>query len=315
MGYSARYHAASLAAVFLALAVGILIGAEFGDDVVSGTRENLEQSLTGDLESARERADELAGQLDRSREFGERIYPVLVGDLLLGQRVGVLGLGGLPGDLSRDIEAALDPTDAGLVAVGVVREPPDLSDLAGELENTRFADLETNQETVQALGTGIGRQLVVGGTLLERIRSQLLSRASGRFSDLDALIVVRDPPTDLDPEQRAITGRLEQGLLDGIGATRLIAVGVERTDSEPSSITTFEDADLSSADNVDEVAGRVALVFALLGAEGSFGQKDTADQLLPDLLTPGPSVPPATEPEPGGGRGAGARGRGGTVRG
>ena len=27
MGYSARYHAASLAAVFLALAVGILIGA------------------------------------------------------------------------------------------------------------------------------------------------------------------------------------------------------------------------------------------------------------------------------------------------
>jgi hypothetical protein len=305
MGYSARYHAASLAAVFLALAVGILIGAEFGDDVVSGTRQNLEQSLTGDLEAAREQVDELAGQLDRSREFGERIYPVLVGGLLGGQRIGVLGLGGLPGDVSGDIEAALGPSDARLVAVGVIREPPDLSDLAGELENTRFTNLETNQDTVGALGTGVGRQLAVGGTLLDRLRSQLLSRASGRFTDLDAMIVVRDQPGDLDPEQRAVTSRLEKGLLDGIGATRLVAVGVERTDSEPSSITTFEDADLSTVDNLDEVAGRVALVYAVLGAEGSFGQKDTADQLLPDLLTPVPAAPPASV-GPRGGRGAGA---------
>ena len=38
MGYSARYHAASLAAVFLALAVGILIGVGLGDNVVSRHR-------------------------------------------------------------------------------------------------------------------------------------------------------------------------------------------------------------------------------------------------------------------------------------
>ena len=49
MGYSARYHAASLAAVFLALAVGILVGVGFVSDVVSGTAEDLEQSLKSDL--------------------------------------------------------------------------------------------------------------------------------------------------------------------------------------------------------------------------------------------------------------------------
>jgi hypothetical protein len=37
LGYSARYHAASLVAVFLALAVGILIGAGLGDNLVSDT--------------------------------------------------------------------------------------------------------------------------------------------------------------------------------------------------------------------------------------------------------------------------------------
>jgi hypothetical protein len=302
MGYSARYHAASLAAVFLALAVGILIGAEFGDDIVSGTRENLEQSLTGDLESARDRADELAGELGRSEDFGEQVYPGVVGNRLQGRRIGVLALGGLPDGLSKDIEAALEPTGARLVAVGVVREPPDTSGLAADLEGTRFADVENNGDTVQALGTGVGRQIAIGGLLLDRVRSQLLSRASGRFLGLDGLIVVRDAP-ELEGEQRANTGRLETGLLDGIGSTGLTAVGVERTDADPSSIATFESQDLSTVDNLDEVAGRVALIFALLGAEGSFGVKDAADQLLPDLLAPGPAQPPAN---PGAGRPRGA---------
>ncbi len=40
MGYSARYHAASLAAVFLALAIGILIGVGLGDNVVRTPRSS-----------------------------------------------------------------------------------------------------------------------------------------------------------------------------------------------------------------------------------------------------------------------------------
>ncbi len=66
MGYSARYHATSLIAVFLAIAIGILIGAEFGGDALTSTRKNLEQSLTGNLQDAREHADELSGKLARS---------------------------------------------------------------------------------------------------------------------------------------------------------------------------------------------------------------------------------------------------------
>ena len=54
MGYSARYHAASLVAVFLALAIGILIGAEFGGDALTSTRKNLEESLVDNLQDARD---------------------------------------------------------------------------------------------------------------------------------------------------------------------------------------------------------------------------------------------------------------------
>ncbi|HWW68050.1 MAG TPA: copper transporter [Solirubrobacterales bacterium] len=287
MGYSARYHATSLIAVFLALAIGILIGAEFGGGVVTSTRKDLERSLIGNLQDARSRAGQLGGELGRANEFAERIYPVLVRNRLAGKRIGIVALGGLPGNVSSAIETALGPTGARLVGVGVVREPVDLRSLAGDLSKTRFADVRRNPETVTALGTGIGRQLVRGGTLLELVRSPLFSRASGNFGALDGVIVVRWQPEGMGPVQRASAGRLESALMSGITATRTPAVGVEISTAEPSSVSFFQSNALSSVDDVDMVAGRVAMVFAMLGAEGSFGVKGSADRLLPDLLPPG----------------------------
>ena len=73
MGYSARYHAASLIAVFIALAVGILVGAEFGGDALNNTRRDLEHSLVGNLQDARSQVDDLNADLNRSDEFAERL--------------------------------------------------------------------------------------------------------------------------------------------------------------------------------------------------------------------------------------------------
>jgi len=286
MGYSGRYHATSLIAVFLALGVGMVIGAALGGDTIDNTREDLERSLTGNLQDARERADELNAELGRANEFSSRVYPVLVRDQLRGRRIGVLALGELPEDVLGAIEDALEPTGAQLVAVGVVREPADLQGLADDLSKTRFADLASNPDTQTALGVGVGRQLVLGGTLLEPVRSNLFSRASGNFGGLDGVIVVREQPQDMEPTQRTVAGRIESGLASGITATRAPAVGVEESDAEHSSISFYGGNDLASVDDIDLVAGRLAAVFALLGAEGDFGVKGSADRLLPDLLPP-----------------------------
>jgi hypothetical protein len=287
MGYSARYHTASLIAVFLALAIGILIGAEFGGGALTETRKDLEHSLVGNLQDARSHADELSSDLNRSNEFGERVYPVLTRDRLAGRRLAIVALGGLPSDLTGDVEDALGPTGAKLVGVGVVREPVDVNGLASALGKTRFADLRTNPEGLSELGTGLGRQMVLGGTLPEVVRGQLFSRASGSFGGLDGVIVVRDQPEDMGPVQRGRAGQLESALMSGMTATRVPAVGIEATTTEPSSVSFFQSNDLASVDDVDLTAGQLALVFGLLGAEGSFGVKGSADRLLPDLLTEG----------------------------
>jgi hypothetical protein len=287
MGYSARYHAMSLIAVFLALAVGILIGAEFGGGALTETRKNLEQSLVGNLQDARSRADDLSGELGRANEFDETVYPVLTRDRLLGKRIAVVAMGGLPSEITSAVEEALGPTGATLVGVGVVREPVDLNGLAGELAETRFEEIRTESDQLTELGVGVGRQIVIGGTLPELVRGNLFSRASGEFGALDAVIVVRSQPEGMGPVQRSTANQLETALLGGITATRVPAVGVESTSTEPSSISFFQSTGLSTVDDIENTAGQLALVLAIGGAEGSFGVKSSADRLLPELVTPG----------------------------
>jgi len=287
MGYSARYHATSLIAVFIALAVGILVGAEFGGNALNNTRRDLEHSLVGNLQDARSRADELNADLNRSNEFAERVYPALVRGRLQGKRFAIVALGGLPSPVTEEVEEALGPTGGRLVGVGVVREPVDVNGLAEDLAKTRFSGLRTNPDGLTELGTGLGRQLVRGGTLPEVVRGHLLSRASGSFGGLDGVIVVRDQPEEMGTVQREKTNQLETALMDGITATRRPAVGVETSSDDSSSISFFQANGLASVDDVDMTAGKLATVFALLGADGSFGVKGSADQLLPDLLTEG----------------------------
>lgn len=294
MGYSARYHAASLAAVFLALAVGIVIGAGLGDDVLSGTEDNLRQSLEGDIEDARGEADELQSELDRERAFGSRAYPALVGKTLAGRRIGVLAFGDLPSDVSTDIEETLEPTGAELAEVAVVRTPPDTEELFREL-GPGFAAAGADDAVLAMLGRRLGSQFVAGGgKQLDKVQDVLFTRSSGEGGPLDGVILVRagSGQAEADPEEAteddANTAALETGMTTGVADSGEPTVAVERSGVADSSIPFFAPLDVATVDSVDLTSGQVALVFTLLGAEGSFGIKDTANSLLPELLEPSP---------------------------
>src|ERR1700753_3875109 len=249
MGYSARYHATSLIAVFLALAVGILIGAEVGGGALTQTRKNLENSLVGNLQDARSHVEDLNGELGHANEFDDKVYPVLLSD----------------------------PIDG---------EPRDTSGLADELSATRFAEVATDPEEMNELGTGVGRQIVIGGTLPEVVRGGLFAPASGEFGPVDSVIVVRDQPEGMGPVQRSTANALETSMLRGMTATNVPIVGGEATNTEPSSIGFFQSNELSTVDDVDTTAGQLALVYAAGGDQGNFGVKSSAERLLPDLTEP-----------------------------
>ncbi len=301
MGYSGRYHAASLAAVFLALAIGILIGVGLGHNVLSGAQRDLEKSLKSDLADTRGRNEALQGELNEEHEFSDQIYPALVANLLSEKRIAVVALGSLPEDIKGDIEAVVggdSPTAAKLAEVAVVREPPDLHALAAAARTTPWRRVAHDPDALSALARRFGEGLVAGGPALTTFRDPLLSGISGRPGGIDAVIVVRDRPTDLGPGQSQASDGLEAGIVAGLERSGAVpVVGVERSDSDPSSIGFFSSAGLrATVDSIDLVSGRVALAYALGATEGNYGTKSTADRLLPALGQPAARSPGSSSP-------------------
>ena len=286
MGYSARYHAASLAAVFLALAIGILIGSQWGSDVLNNTREDLESSLTSDLNDARDQIDELNQEQDWSNEFGSTVYPLLTANRLRERQVGLIGLGPLPSNVTDSVESALEPAGAELVAVGAIRQPPSLDDLAAELQGTPYRQIASSDEVLVSYGRRVGRQLIRGGRLLNLTRSDLMSQSSGQFDQLDGLIFYRAEPDEIDPEEVDTAEMLDRSIIDGAATTRARLVGIETTGTDPSTVGILRDLNLTTVDNLDQPAGKVSLVYALNGAEGAFGGGDGATRIMPELRNP-----------------------------
>jgi hypothetical protein len=285
MGYSGRYHAASLAAVFLALAIGILIGVGFGSDVVTGTAEDLEESLGSDLDQAHDQISELESQLDQEAEFGRQAYPALVDKRLRGREMALVAFGDLDEAAADDVRAALEPADASLNQIAALREPPDV-DAAIAVMKSDSQRPAARAAAFERAARRAGRQLVVGGPDFDDLRGALMTRYSGEPGDIDGVVLLRARPEGLSERESEATDALERAFVEGMAATgpRLPVVGAERSDFERSSVDFFEANATASVDNVDQLPGRVSLVYALGCAEGSFGVKETADALMPDLL-------------------------------
>jgi Copper transport outer membrane protein, MctB len=290
MGYSSRYHVASLAAVFIALAVGILIGASLGSDVISGAADRLEDDLKSDLDQVRAENAELHDELAFEEGFSSELAPAVMADRLALQDIALIGLGDIDTTTLRDdVEGALDPSGAALTLIGSVQEPPDADALTGQL----LSSSERREEgSLELAAERAGRLLAGGGDLPSDLRSTLMSEFSGNPEGLDGVVLARARPEDLSDREAEEVEQLEVGLIRGLLDAGMRVVGAEREDTDPSSIEFFDSHGLSSVDSIDQLPGKVALVLALDGADGSYGVKDTADSLLPDLIDP-PSTPGA----------------------
>lgn len=111
-----RYHIVSLISVFLALAVGIILGAGPLQDAIG-------DQLTGQVEQLRNERNQLRNQLDAANlatkdgaRYVEAAGPQLVADSLTGRRVAIVDLDGADKDRDDALTAQLDAAGATVAA-------------------------------------------------------------------------------------------------------------------------------------------------------------------------------------------------------
>jgi hypothetical protein len=287
--FDLRYHVASLAAVFLMLVVGILIGVGisgrgFVDDAERDRLNGRIAELQEEADAAHADIEDLERRQRAAQEFVEGAYPVLSEDRLAGMSFAVVVVGTvdqLPLDF---VQTAIDEDAGGrVVRMRAITLPLRLTAVEAALSSRQELAGYVGDEQLGNLGRDLARELVAGGEtpLWDALEGEIVEERTGALAPpVDGVVVIRSGEPQEGP-----TSRFLAGVYQGLGSTGEPAVGVEPARVEQSAIPVFQRYRLSTVDGIDTELGQLALVLLLSGADpGDYGVRDTAeDGILPPI--------------------------------
>jgi len=292
-----RYLGITLIAVFLSLAVGMMIGSALGgpdkrDAAYEGLRNQFEllrtenQRVQGENDAVRRRLN--------SREQALReLQPLAIRDRLASSTIGVV----ICGPASEraywaELEAAVSA--AGAQIGPVVRIPDALRDLTPEQRSQyrgmwRSAGLEATEPAYEP-ARWVVRALARGGDP-ERL-AQMASAAGievrGNYQGPVRRLLVLVSVPDTDRAALVASGEVpEVPAVETARAEGLRVVAAEPEETVASAVDSLRQRlNVTTVDNIDTAAGRISAILALAGRDGQFGSKPGAARPVPTLETP-----------------------------
>ena len=247
---SLRYHVVSLAAVFLALAVGLVLGAGGVSDRLLGAMATKADGLTGQVQQLTAQRDALAAAQRADDEFSRRVAPAAVRGVLQGQSVALVtsGADGPTRDALVELIKQSGATVTGTVALTPAVTDPARADQLRQLTGTL---LPAGAQLPAAADTG---------SLLGGLLGGVLTGPSG---------------------QAPVTGPQAEGVLNGLSAAGFTTAGPA---PGPAGLVLVlgggaltVTAALSTVDNVETGAGQISTVLALREqVDGHAGRYGTA---------------------------------------
>jgi len=316
-----RYHLVSIVAVFLALAIGIVVGSTaLKPAVLSGLQRTSAQERK-QIDALIAQNAGLKQQRDAAQQFAANGEHLLLHGLLDGQRAVLVEAPGAPGGVTNGVATAL--TQAGAVVTGQLqvqqqffstgsqasldRRNHELTP-AGVTLNTVTAQAQAAELIANAIMTAPG-QFPVGtsdsvdaATLNGYAAGGFLSISSGKLTARATLAVVIIPAgplstSDTNTEaQNLVTLAQQLGLAGGgaalagqlTGSGPGSAIDVLRTSSHPGRVSSVDDADYTTGQIV--VAQALARLLSG-GRPGNYGSLPGASAAAP---SPAPTPSPTT---------------------
>lgn len=299
---SLRYHIVSIAAVFLGLAAGVVLGSSGVSERVLGAVTTRADDLSGQVRQLTAQRDALAAAHRADDDFAQRIGPAAVRGVLAGKSVALVtaGVDGSARDAVLSLLKASGATVSGTLALTSATTDPARSDelrqLAGQL-------LPTGAQLPAASDTGSLVGGLLGGVLTgPNGKTQATGRqATAVYAGLTAAGFTAPGPAPTSANLVVVmTGGSLTGVDAGDGAALLArmatqlglsgggavlagsagsadptgAVGVARADP---TVT----ATLSTVDDVQDPSGQIGVVLALAqritgGHAGRYGTAASA---------------------------------------
>jgi hypothetical protein len=283
-----RYHVASLAAVFFALVIGILVGVALAPHGLGTTeRKRLEEDLRraanqGDVLKAQ--VDELTSGRAADEAYVEGTYESVMANRLKGKKIAVLFVGSSDDKHRSQVIRALSDANAGApLRLRFIKVPIDPVSLEKRLAKRPFLAAYSGRDQLSNLGQALGQEFAGGADtpLWNALQNVIVEEKVGPSKQpADGVVIVRTARPQVGP-----TALFLKGLYAGISDLGVSAVGVERSDDDGSAVKAFQKAGLSTVDDVDSRVGKLALVALLADPmlRGNYGSKKSAHAQLPPI--------------------------------
>lgn len=282
-----RTHLASLVAVFLALGIGILIGVDMigGKTLVSQEKATARQ-LEADLTKYHHQNVQMAANLRMRNatiqildQFGGQAVPVLVASRLAGIHVAVV----MTSDQDPSILTQVIRDAGGTMGPVISLEPltakkmGQAASLLGVGPTAVGIDGAMAQDMATSLASGNPGQM-------PKLKAAGLFHVIGGFNQpVEAVLLVAGRTQERDTVAQTFGVPLVQDLKShGVTLTEGEMVEIPPADS---TIPLFDGLGIATVDDLDTAPGEVSMVWGLGGATGTWGEKSTAQALMPPLQT------------------------------
>ena len=151
-----RYHVVSLTAVFLALAIGLVVGTAALNGPVADSLKDQVTALSKDNSNYRDQANQYRDQLNRAQDFATELAPTLLNGKLTGRKVLLMALPGSQ-DYVDQVKSMLTIAGATITAKVTVQDK-----FFDPNNNTELLDLvaKSSQPSLQVAGLPLNSDAV-----------------------------------------------------------------------------------------------------------------------------------------------------------
>ncbi len=289
-----RYHIYSLAAVFFALAVGIVIGTSFANRQPATRAEqrtirsyaNSMRVLKQEIENAARKSSQDMAAARNSEEFCQAVLPAVLKDRLAGRDVAIIQTGDysdLTGAVKRAIEDAAGARVTDIIDMSRTFSFGDDHKIGQALADCSVFVSGDGKSARDKLFAIIAESVCYGAhsQLLSKLENVGIARFTGDSDRANKLVVLigGDGPDGCNTADVIDNQLITQ--FDRLGAT---VVGCEGSTAAISFVPSWQKMGMATVDNIDSAIGQAAMVCALNGENAAFGFKPTADRLIPETL-------------------------------
>lgn len=288
-----RYHIYSLAAVFLALAVGIVIGTSFAKSMPSdstGRRtiqryERVMRDLRGQIIKSTSKSAEEEAALKSSQDYCRAMMPFVVKNKLYWRNVVVIQTGDND-DLTGSVKQALQMAGAGVQCTADISSTFQFSDDTAISQALTTAGIGTSGNPSvdrQKLFRVLASIMCSGQAsyLVPKIEKAGVAAITGDCSKACKLVVFVGGSSS---ESKCLAQTVDAPVIASLQKMGVTAVGCEPSNAGFSYVPLWHKAGIASIDNADTAIGQTSLIYALNGESASFGIKKTADRLIPKTM-------------------------------